>query len=335
MAENDNRYLTPETFLATLKQFSGPYTEYALRARLRYINLRRKQDKGISSLYVRSANRIAAFIRGQSFEPGSYNLSFLVNVEQALRDEAVRTGALLNEMTRGYIEEAVDIGVSQSKGIAFSYVSKTGLSHKKMEDTYFRINTSAVEAIYARAGEDGLFLSDRIWSKAEGSRAAMSNIVQEGVTLGMSNTEIASQLQQYVKTDNSALDPELREKAKSPKRISYEAMRLARTETAAALGEGAILANRAAPSYKGMKWTLSASHPKEDVCDELANADFGLGRGVYPNGQEPRFPAHPNCICSLLPVHTSPEEMIDRVEAWLRDPDSDPDLEAWAELYYY
>jgi hypothetical protein len=38
-----------------------------------------------------------------------------------------------------------------------------------------------------------------------------------------------------------------------------------------------------------VKVSLSAMHPKPDICDALV--------GVYPLGQAPIPPHHPNCIC--------------------------------------
>ena len=40
-----------------------------------------------------------------------------------------------------------------------------------------------------------------------------------------------------------------------------------------------------------MRWSLSASHPREDVCDSL--------EGVYPIEELPDYPAHARCLCSL------------------------------------
>jgi hypothetical protein len=126
-----------------------------------------------------------------------------------------------------------------------------------------------------------------------------------------------------------------RMKGRVPKDISYEALRLARTETTAAFGEGTIAAARVTPSYKGMKWILSKAHPLEDICDTLAEADgWGLGAGVYPPGEEPMYPAHPNCLCVLLPIHEQPEEFVQRLKRWRVNPDSEPDIEKWYNTIY-
>ena len=127
-----------------------------------------------------------------------------------------------------------------------------------------------------------------------------------------------------------------RMKGRIPGNISYEALRLARTEMTAAFGEGTIAAARMSPSYLGMKWVLSHNHPVTDICDTLAmrNDGLGLGPGVYSPGNEPALPAHPNCICTLVPIHESPEEFVARLRHWLEDPENEPELEQWYQNIY-
>ncbi len=49
---------------------------------------------------------------------------------------------------------------------------------------------------------------------------------------------------------------------------------------------------------RGMKWNLSKSHPRFDICDPIAKSDkHGMGPGVYPIDNYPKVPAHPGCIC--------------------------------------
>ena len=53
-----------------------------------------------------------------------------------------------------------------------------------------------------------------------------------------------------------------------------------------------------------LKWQLNSRHPVCDICDVYANADFyGLGRGIYPKDKFPTLPAHPHCMCKILPVY--------------------------------
>ena len=167
----------------------------------------------------------------------------------------------------------------------------------------------------------------------------MRDIIQEAVATGQDAVKTARMLQQYVRQGKSTLAanyPNMmkRMKRRIPGNISYEALRLARTEMTAAFGEGTIAAARVSPSYIGMKWVLSHNHPVVDICDTLAEHDEGLGRGVYSPGNEPPLPAHPNCICTLVPVHEEPEKFVERLKKWRDDPSSDQELEQWYQNIY-
>jgi hypothetical protein len=119
-----------------------------------------------------------------------------------------------------------------------------------------------------------------------------------------------------------------------PQNISYEALRLARTEMTAAFGEGTVAAAKVSPSSKGIKYILSNNHPMPDICDIITSKDSGLGPGVYTLGNEPMYPFHPNCLCSVLSYHEQPEDFIARLKMWQSDPKKDPLLEKWYNNIY-
>jgi len=93
----------------------------------------------------------------------------------------------------------------------------------------------------------------------------------------------------------------------------HQARRLLRTETARAHGMGVVTASRLDPYNKGVKWNLGFAHPGPDECDANASNDnYSLGRGVYPTGRVPTYPNHPNCLCFLSNITTSPKILAER-----------------------
>jgi len=89
------------------------------------------------------------------------------------------------------------------------------------------------------------------------------------------------------------------------------------------------------PANRGVKYILSASHPKYDICDEITSADrHGMGPGAYPIDEAPEYPFHPNCLCIMTMVNEEPEALLDRLRAWEQDPLSQPDLEQWYQENY-
>ena len=330
-----------------LKETAGDYKRWALEARKKYIELRLRQDKEIRALYIRAADSVAKELRKLALTtPSSFlRKRQLEEMELALRLEAERLGGNLTKVLERYIEEAVNAGAGYSQAVMLDLFKKAGMDTYSLQallstlySLFATVNRQAVEACWART-KNGLFLSDRIWEKSEKFKATMRDLIQEAVAIGQDSVKTARMLQQYVRQGAQTLArdyPKMMERMKGriPGDICYEALRLARTETTAAFGEGTIAAARISPSYKGMRWILSKSHPLVDICDTLAAHDEGLGEGVYSPGNEPPYPAHPNCLCILVPVHEEPEEFVQRLKRWQENPTSEPKLEEWYQNIY-
>ncbi|MGY0692628.1 retron-type reverse transcriptase [Virgibacillus sp. FSP13] len=329
---------TPEInarqLIKDLQYHAGPYAKYALEARKKYIELRMHQDKRIQQVYLRAIKRIAKELKELSSTGGNpLKVRQLLDIEKALAEEFKKLNSEIDDLTLEYIRGGVAAGVSYSQAITLSALTEAGIKKTPMIKTFSKINTRAVEAIYARTHK-GLSTSDRIWRNSKRAETVVRNIIQEGVATGSDAKEVAQALEKYVQSDSKTMAehyPNMMERIQSrvPIRLSYEALRLARTEMTAAFGEGTIQGGRVSPSYIGTRWVLSPSHPVKDICDTFANADHGLGKGVYPKGEEPMFPPHPNCLCTLLPVHEQPEDLVARLRDWMKRPASQPDLEEW------
>lgn len=327
-----------QNLLEKLKQIAGPYAEYALRGRKKYVDLRLQQDQAVRSIYLRSADKIAKEIRRlKRMGTGSeMNMRYLVALRDLLKMNGI--GDSLTELLKKDIVKAVNAGSTFSLEVTMDQLNGTKFAKEPVRRSFFRVNERAVEAVWART-HNGLHLSDRIWRHDKKYRMAMSEIIQDGISAGEDPAVTARQLEKYVRRGKKTLAvdyPEMMDRMGSriPQDISYEALRLVRTETAAAFGEGTIAAARVSPSYIGMKWVLSGSHPVPDICDDLANADHGLGKGVWPPGQEPMMPAHPNCLCVLISVHEETGSFLHRLNEWTKNPKAQPDLEVWYQDVY-
>ena len=76
---------------------------------------------------------------------------------------------------------------------------------------------------------------------------------------------------------------------------------IARTELAFAHVQGNLAGWRASGVVAGKRWLLADTHPESDECDEAADAgSVDLEAEFLPGIKAP--PAHPNCLCDLLPV---------------------------------
>ena len=220
----------------------------------------------------------------------------------------------------------------ESAGI--SKVTKTSI-----QNIFYEINIRTLEAYWTRS-KDGLFLSDVIWSKNIKYRDIMTKILQAAVVEGQDCVKVARMLEKYVLKGKQTLVDDYPNMIKRignriPKDVSYEALRLARTEMTAAYGEGVLVAAKVNPATQGVKYILSKNHPKRDICDDITGTDnYGLGIGVYPIDNAPSYPFHPHCLCVVLSVNEQPEELVARLKRWSENPNSEPAMENWYQKIY-
>lgn len=144
---------------------------------------------------------------------------------------------------------------------------------------------------------NGYRLSDRIWQTSATSRAQIDRMLNYHIQRGTSATRLAELLEDYM-TPGARL---IRTRTPYGREGGYAARRLARTEITAAAGRGTINAAMANPFVGWIRWALSPSHGCCDVCDDNARGGEN-GDGVYPLDNYPPYPAHPHCMCTLVPV---------------------------------
>lgn len=317
-----------------IKTAAGEHAKEELKARKQYLNLRLQQDPEVRRLVTGTADRVAASLS----KNGGTKLSKkqLRDIEAAVDRETEQFRNDFTEKITGYVRDAAEIGASPAKAITvklFQNATIPKVTVDGLNQMFVRTNQRAVQAVWDRT-EKGLKLSDRIWNTSGHARDVMKQIIREGVASGQSAIDMAKMLQQYVNKGALTLAknyPEIRDRIKGiPKDLSYEALRLARTETTKALGEGQIKSAQASPGCRGIKYCLSPAHRIVDICDELARADeAGLGLGVYPVDDPPPYPAHPNTMSFLVPVNEKPEDFTKRLKEWTKNPSSDQKLETW------
>jgi hypothetical protein len=329
--------------IRTIKSESDEeYVRSILESRSDFLRLRLKQEPAIRDIYRRAASNIANEIREMGAPSGKgakLKRANLVALEKSISREASDITGALSDILTDDIADAVRLGAQAAQTRLLKLITESGvkLDTTKVQRGFGQVNTAAVEACWGKT-HNGLTLSDRIWKTGDNARTAMQTLIQEGVAQGRDAVAIAKDLEKYVRSGANTLAkdyPNMRVRMKRvPKDLSYEALRLARTETANAYWEGTISSSRMSPTCKGVRFMLSNTHPIEDICDDLASADlYGLGPGGYATGDEPPLP-HPNCLCAIAPIMPSPEEFEDRWEAWENDPSSQPDIEKWyTEMY--
>ncbi len=139
----------------------------------------------------------------------------------------------------------------------------------------------------------GMTLSRRVYRNRALQRGAVDRVINNGLLLGRTPREIAAEVRGFI-------DPH------TPGGTSYAALRLGRTEVVNAYHNSAVNRYQSTPWIERVKWNLSGSHGKPDICNEYAAQSWGRGwpAGMYPVDEVPSKP-HPQCLCYATPVSPS------------------------------
>jgi hypothetical protein len=194
---------------------------------------------------------------------------------------------------------------------------------------------------------DSLNLSARVWQIDREAQDGINAILLNGISSGDSAWNIAQRLEQFLganadcprwtstrlygrtKSELASGDTTglLRGDACDGSGVSYNALRLARTEIqkAYALATDRVLASQ--PWVEKEQIHLSAAHAGTDICDETVWGGE-KGEGVYAVGTV-ELPLHPNCLCYKTAVLMSEKEFTAGLKGWLNG--SKP----WAEMDDY
>ena len=305
-------------------------TRIARRTMLRQVSA---TDRLIRQLYIRAARALAEQIK--TAKKGSLTERWLIAYKQALEQEIERLSA---EITRGI--ESGARAAAQARTDAEREWLKTVAARAKVDDSFVsvlsHVPTDALRAMMdGKLYTDGRMLSSRVWSAMGKLEGNIAELIQQGVAQQMDALTLARHLEAYVNPEAACpvswhkLYPDI----PFERKIDYNALRLARTSINHVYWAAEKAAARKNPLCKGIKWHLSDAHYErqiavagEDVCDEYARHDEGLGRGVYPIERVP-FP-HPQCLCYRTEVLPTLEESADLLGKWARGEAQNPEIEA-------
>jgi len=195
---------------------------------------------------------------------------------------------------------------------------------------------AAAEYLYG----DGMNLSGRIWRLDRDARDGMNQAISLAISEGKSAWHLANELEQFLGADADCprwTSTRLYKRSKSQiaagdmtglitnpncdgQGVSYNALRLARTEIqkAHALATDKVMMN--SPWVEKEQVNLSAQHPEPDICDDVVNAGE-KGEGVYEKG-EIELPLHPNCLCYKTAVLMDEKDFTSELNAWVKGGES-------------
>lgn len=163
--------------------------------------------------------------------------------------------------------------------------------------------SALVESMFARTLPSGYTLSQRIWDLKNYSND-IAAILRNGINNNLSAETIARQLDGFVLPERSLIAP-----TPYGRTVSFDSMRLARTEVMEADRYAMKEMARVFPWIKGLYWELSPNHSRECDCDDYA------AHGLYTEQDAPDAP-HSQCQCVLVPEMMSMDEWGDALKGY-------------------
>lgn len=195
---------------------------------------------------------------------------------------------------------------------------------------------------------DALNLSGRIWRIDREARDGIFAVLLNGIQKGDSAWNIAKELEQFLgagqdcprwtstrlygrnKSEIASGDTTglLSGNACDGSGVSYNALRLARTELQKVhnLATDRMMAQQ--PWVLEEQIHLSAAHAEQDICDDTVSGGRE-GEGIYEKG-EIELPLHPNCLCYKIAVLMPEKEFTSKLNGWLKGEGQWPELDTYA-----
>lgn len=295
------------------------YEEEVLKARKRFLNLNKSQEKELLKLYKDLADQLSNEIL--NCRTSSQN-SYLRKLNELVEVNINQLNNKLNYMIKENIETSSQIaGTIQN----IYYQSITDNASLLTMFKTMAINNSrktVSKLIQGNYYKDGKTLDKRLWNITEKNKNDINTLIKVNVLRGANARELAKQLNKYVnptkKLEAHALEDGMNHE------IAYQAQRLARTSITHSFAETTIENAKTNPFNKGIKWNLSASHDirmhgKTDVCDDYA------GRVFKPDSIPLQ---HPNCLCYFTEENIEIDEAIKELKAWSNG-EANKKLDTW------
>lgn len=294
------------------------YQKAILDARKQFLKLNKKQEKELLNLYKDLSKQLKIDIsncRTTSGEAYLKSLHKIVNENIKNMSNDLKNIIITNINTSSEIASSVDY--VYYKAITEDVALLTSINNMVINTSRKTVETLIKGEYY----KDGLTLDKRIWNINKSNRNDINKLIEQNILRGANSRKLAKEVEKYV-------NPFKRTDAKTvvsgmSTKVSYQAQRLARTSITHAFAETAINNAKTNPFNIGLKWNLSPSHERDDICDEYADRIF----------KPEEYPLeHPNGHCYPTEENLPINEAIERVKDWSNGLE-DKELDKWYEEF--
>lgn len=304
------------------------YTAIQLAYRAKFLQLQKSLEKEYNQIATELDKRIQAVIDKYTDKNGLIKKAAMDNINSEL-DQVARWFTLTaTKWIDNNITQSIGLATTGQDAAAMYYIkalmaqndtlagllkSYPALIQQQYGGGLNGLTKIIRDEIWQKRWRDGHVLSDRIWVVDKTLRDNLHDMVEQCVNQGISAVEFSHAVENYLEVSGPKWTTKIQPAVTSRGSIKYNALRLARTEPNQAYQRAHDLAAQNSAIVKGLKWNLSNSHPKKDICDQYATQDlYGLGPGVYPPGKLPID--HPNGLCFLTDILYEGAELIARLK---------------------
>lgn len=202
---------------------------------------------------------------------------------------------------------------------------------------------AALDWAASQAYADRLVLSQRLWKLNDDSLKGIIRVVSGRIALGESAWDTAKALETYLgygaecprwtrdrlygltkrEIEQGDLTGLIGGHECGSRGVSYNALRLARTEIQVVHNKAAHEIMLASPWVEGINVVINPQHPKPDICDEHA------GKSPYKKNEVPLPPFHAGCLCFLESVLMKTDDFTARMTGWQGNPGTWPEMNAY------
>jgi hypothetical protein len=267
----------------------------------------RRADRDVLQILEQSRRDIELMFKEIEKRPGIGALirrEQLLLVKRNLQREQAKIWTRLGDVIQARRLEAAVRAIDLARRTDASLLQSLGKSQgeeiaKAIADAERDTAERSIDRMVSRVNGDSYIpLSEKVYRSKVSINSRIDRMVNSALARGLSAKEFAGEIRDYINPN-------------TPGGLRYASMRLARTEINNAAHAVAIDSVQGKPWVSGMKWHLSSSHPRVDVCNNLASGGHN-GLGVYPKDQVPAKP-HPHCLCFVTPETPTDDEFLDHL----------------------
>ncbi|EGO86252.1 hypothetical protein G8S49_11150 [Clostridium botulinum C] len=294
------------------------YRQRVLEARKKFLKLNKKQEIELLKIYKELSTQLLeeiAFCKTISSE------KYLSEMEETVQSQMNELNIKLSKTIKHNIKVSSEIASSTSLAYYESITDDIKLRAIFNKSIIKTSSDTVKKLIQGNYYADGKTLDRRIWNITKKNANDIDTLIKVNISKGANARQLAKQVDKYV-------NPLKRTEAKTivsgmSSKVSYQAQRLARTSITHSFTETTIENAKNNPFNAGLKWNLSSSHPRHDICDSY------VGKVFQPKDAPIQ---HPNCLCYFTEENIPIEDAIKELKAWSNGKANNR-LDKWLEEY--